>query len=217
MIIMHGSEKIIEEPKYDLGKPTNDYGKGFYCTRSFDMACEWACKHNTNGFVNEYDLDIEKLKVLNLFDEKYNVLNWIALLLKNRTFIIDSQIAIDAKEFIIANYYIDLSDYDVVIGYRADDSYFSFAQSFINNSLSVDGLAKALKLGNLGEQVALISGNAFLHLKFNGAKIVNKNRYYSKYISRDIQAREQYKKMIKEKSYINDVYVMDLLREKKND
>lgn len=42
----------------------------------------------------------------------------------------------DARNYIIDNFGIDLKDYDVVIGYRADDSYFSFAESFIQNVLS---------------------------------------------------------------------------------
>ena len=42
----------------------------------------------------------------------------------------------DARNYIIDNFGIDLKDYDVVIGYRADDSYFAFAESFVQNVLS---------------------------------------------------------------------------------
>ena len=59
----------------------------------------------------------------------------MALLLKNRTFRLSNEIAIDARDYIIENFSIDLSDYDVVVGYRADDSYFSFAESFVQNGL----------------------------------------------------------------------------------
>lgn len=45
-------------------------------------------------------------------DRKRRVLNWMALLLKNRTFNLQDEIA------------IDLSHYALVIGYRADDSFF---------------------------------------------------------------------------------------------
>ena len=31
--IYHGSDHIIEKPQYGYGKPYNDYGVGFYCTR----------------------------------------------------------------------------------------------------------------------------------------------------------------------------------------
>ena len=62
MIIWHGSSKIIKSPQYGYGNPHNDYGIGFYCTESKDMAKEWACANKENGFANCYDLDAEELK-----------------------------------------------------------------------------------------------------------------------------------------------------------
>ena len=44
LILLHGSDHKIEKPEYSLGKLTNDYGKGFYCTEDLEMAKEWACK-----------------------------------------------------------------------------------------------------------------------------------------------------------------------------
>ena len=130
IVLMHGSDHVIKKPDIRLGKENNDYGRGFYCTRELEMAKEWACKQNCDGFANIYDFDMAGLKTLNLLNGEYTILNWIALLLKNRTFSIDSQIGLDAKEYLIENFLIDTRDYDVIIGYRADDSYFSFANSF---------------------------------------------------------------------------------------
>lgn len=42
MTLFHGSEFRIEKPYAGGGKKTNDYGVGFYCTESEDLACEWA-------------------------------------------------------------------------------------------------------------------------------------------------------------------------------
>ena len=42
MTLFHGSEFKIEKPHVGGGKITNDYGSGFYCTESEDLACEWA-------------------------------------------------------------------------------------------------------------------------------------------------------------------------------
>ena len=63
--LLHGTDHIIEVPDIHIGNPHNDYGMGFYCTRVDEMAREWACKKNTDGFVNSYDFDTEGLKVLN--------------------------------------------------------------------------------------------------------------------------------------------------------
>lgn len=217
--LLHGTDHIIKTPQLSLGKEHNDYGRGFYCTEMPEMAKEWACKENKDGFVNEYDFNADGLNVLNLLDGDHTVLNWIALLLKNRIFTLQDEIAIDARNYIIEHYSVDLSGYDVVIGYRADDSYFSYAQSFVSNALPLRSLNQALKLGKLGAQTVLISENAFKQIKFVNAEPVDKEEYYPKFIARDSTARTTYQKEIKKsRTYKNDVFVMDILREEmKND
>lgn len=210
----HGTDHIIEVPDIQIGNPHNDYGKGFYCAREDEMAREWACKKNTDGFVNSYAFDIDGLKVLNLLDGNHTVLNWIALLLQFRTFQLDSEVAIDARDYIIDRYSIDLSGYDVVVGYRADDSYFQYAESFVSNTLPLRSLNKALRLGKLGEQTVVISQKGFDHLSFIDAYPVSKNVYYPKFLDRDINARDAYRKEIKKsKAYRDDIFVLDILRE----
>lgn len=217
--LLHGTDHIIKIPDYSLGKPHNDYGQGFYCTEDVKMAKEWACKENKNGFVNEYNFNTDGLSVLNLLDGKHSVLNWIALLLKNRIFTLQDEIAIDARNYIIEHFSVNLGDYDVVIGYRADDSYFSYAQSFVGNTLPLRSLNRALKLGKLGAQTVLISERAFTQIEFVDAAPVNKEIYYPKFLSRDTTARTTYQKEIKKsRSYRDDIFVMDILREEiKND
>lgn len=212
--ILHGTDHIIEVPDIDKGNEKNDYGKGFYCTRIPEMAKEWACKQNTDGFSNRYELDLTDLRILDLTDGKHTVLNWIAILLEHRTLSLDSEIAIDAKDYIIEHFSIDTSEYDVIIGYRADDSYFRYAESFVENGLSLRSLNKALHVGKLGEQTVLISKKAYNQIKFIDAEPVDKTIYYPKFIDRDTKAREAYKNDIrKTKSYRDDIFVMDILRE----
>ena len=212
--ILHGTDHIIEVPDIDKGNEKNDYGKGFYCTRIPEMAKEWACKQNTDGFSNRYELDLTDLRILDLTDGKHSVLNWIAILLEHRTLSLDSEIAIDAKDYIIEHFSIDTSEYDIIIGYRADDSYFRYAESFVENGLSLRSLNKALHLGKLGAQTVLISKKAYNQIKFIDAEPVDKTIYYPKFIDRDTKAREAYKNDIrKTKSYRDDIFVMDILRE----
>lgn len=217
MKLYHGSEVPVEKPLYKFGKTSNDYGQGFYCSNDEELAKEWACRRNIDGYVNEYELETNKLKILNLLDEKYNILNWIALLLKNRSFLVNDSLSMYAKEYIISNFYIDISEYDIVIGYRADDSYFAYAQSFINNSLSLESLNKALRLGNLGIQIVLISEKAFKCIKYISSNQIDSKIYNKKYVSRDRKARNDYKKLL-----VNDVlestYIVDIIRKEiKND
>ena len=215
--LSHGSNNIIDKPILSLGKTTNDYGKGFYCTEDFELACQWATKNNNNGYANEYVLDLSELKVLNLMDPKYTVLNWLAILLKNRTFRLYDETAIDAKEYLLNNFYIDTTEYDVVIGYRADDSYFSYAQSFISNSLSLKNLSAALKLGNLGTQIVLVSEKAFERLSFEKSHFADKKIYFPKFISNDEKAREEFQHKIKRnKPSKDDIYIRDIIIEEMN-
>ena len=58
MILYHGSEKIIDAPEFGKGNSHNDYGRGFYCTENEELAKEWACSNNNNGFANKYEFDI---------------------------------------------------------------------------------------------------------------------------------------------------------------
>ena len=212
--LLHGTDHIIEVPDINIGSQYNDYGRGFYCTKIDEMACEWACKKNTDGFVNIYDFDDDGLKVLNLLDGQHTILNWIALLLQYRTLKLDTELSVDARDYIIGHYSVDLSGYDVVIGYRADDSYFQYAEAFVSNSLPLRSLNKALRLGKLGEQTVVISQKGFERLKFSNAYPADKNIYYPKFLDRDTRARETYRKEIRNsKSYRDDIFVLDILRE----
>lgn len=214
LTLYHGTDHIIKVPNLAKGKDTNDYGRGFYCTLLLEMAKEWACKDNTDGFANEYHFNDEGLRVLNLLDGKHTILNWIALLLQHRIFTIQDEIARDAREYIIEHFSIDAKSYDVIVGYRADDSYFSYAQSFVSNTLPIRSLNKALQLGKLGEQMVLVSQKAFDRIEFVDAEPVSKEIYYPKFIARDTAARQSYQTEIKKnKSYLDDIFVMDILRE----
>jgi hypothetical protein len=49
--IYHGSDHIIEQPVFGKGKPFNDYGLGFYCTEHIELAKEWACSADSDGYL----------------------------------------------------------------------------------------------------------------------------------------------------------------------
>lgn len=191
--LYHGSAQIVEHPELGKGRVNNDFGQGFYCTMYYELACEWASKNGTaNGYTNEYVLDLSGLKVLDLTDPAYNILNWIALLIQNRIFTSTTSISKQAHEYLIENFSLDVSGYDVIKGYRADNSYFSFAQDFVNNTISVQKLAKQMKLGEPGIQYALRTKTALGQLTYVGAQEVDWTIYHAKYLKRDIKARRNY-------------------------
>ena len=210
MKIYHGSPNIIDKPIYGYGKIHNDYGLGFYCTESKDLAKEWSVDYGLDGYANCYELNLQGIKVLNLNDGSYTALHWLALLLRNRKFKDKSVLVRDAKEYLIKNYKIDYSKYDVIIGYRADDSYFSFARDFLQGTISYRQLAIALKLGNLGEQVVLKSEKAFNSIRFIDSEKAFSCEWYPKKIKRETDAKNEYfnsKRMERKKGdlYINQI------------
>ena len=212
MIIYHGSEKIIKSPVYGYGNSRNDYGRGFYCTESVDLAKEWACKNNTDGFANCYSLNMNDLHVFNLNSGEYNILNWLALLTDNRTYWQRHSMAEDAKNFLHDNYLIDISEYDVIIGYRADDSYFSFAQDFVMGIISLQKLSRAMRLGKLGEQIVLKSERAFNHIEYVSSERALAIEYYSKKNKRDMEARHTYLEDKRNMSSMDEIYILDIMR-----
>lgn len=213
LIVYHGSSKIIQKPVFGMGNPYNDYGLGFYCTESIELAKEWACAPETDGYANQYELDLSGLSVLSLTNGEYNILNWLFVLLENRKFRIDGDVAKLAKTYIFDNFAVDYKNYDIIKGYRADDSYFSFANAFLNNSLSIAQLEKAMLLGKLGEQVVAVSEKAFRALSFVDSTPAPKDIYLPKKLARDTAARENFRKERERGSILTEKYVVDLIRE----
>ena len=213
LIVYHGSNKIIERPKFGVGNPNNDYGLGFYCTETLDLAKEWACSAETDGYANKYSLNTDGLKILSLTSGEYNILNWLAILLENRKFRLSSDIALEAKEYIFENFLIDYKNYDIIKGYRADDSYFSFANAFLNSTISISQLEKAMVLGKLGEQIVAVSKKAFDALSFEEAIPAENEIYFPKKLARDNLAREEFRKEKKKGSVLTEKYILDIIRE----
>lgn len=219
LTIYHGSKDKIIQPIYGFGKKYNDYGLGFYCTENLELAKEWACTENLEGYANQYQLDMRNLSVLNLTKD-YHILNWLAILLENRSFELNNnELMVQAKQYILDTFLPDYRNYDVIIGYRADDSYFQFAKDFIQGTISLKTLGEAMRLGKLGEQIVLKSEKAFQTIKFAGYEKVDHKEYFSKRAQRDNKARNDYCTYLKNKKFDkNDIYIIDILREEmKND
>lgn len=210
--IFHGSSKIIENPQFGAGKNHNDYGLGFYCTENLEMAKEWACPEKENGFANKYEIETNGLKILNLSSAQFTALNWLAILIENRRFDLDTPLMRQGFDYLKNNFLPDYSKADIITGWRADDSYFSFAKAFLSNQISYNQLTNAMKLGKLGEQFVLKSEKSFHQLKFTGYENVDYKIYYSKRKKRDDDARLQYKNVSTQED-ITGLFMIDVIRE----
>ncbi len=215
-MLYHGSKLIIKNPAYGKGNPENDYGLGFYCTREPELAKEWACAEADDGFANQYQIETEGLSCLQLNNGRYHILNWLAILLENRRFDISSPVSARARQYILDTFLPDYKGYDLIEGYRADDSYFSFSRAFLSNGITLQQLRRAMRLGKLSEQVVLRTPAAFDALSFIGATPVDASIYHIRRMSRDKGAREDYKKMLSETPAGEEIYVSTIINEKWN-
>lgn len=211
MKLFHGSRDIIRKPLYGQGKIYNDYGQGFYCTRSRELAKEWAVSAQVSGFANEYEFNEKNLKILNLENSEYSILNWLAILIDNRRFDIQSDFGKEAKQYLLDNFRPDYEHYDVICGYRADDSYFSFAQDFLNNTISLNTLGNAMHLGELGIQYVLKSKIAFDRIEYIDSFRADKDEWFPKKEKRDKVARENYTQLLSKPWQRGEIYIMNII------
>ena len=215
MKIYHGSKYQIQKPIVKGSNQLNDYGPSFYLTLDIEAAKAWACKQDEIGGVNTYIVrkeTFDNLKILDLTDKsKYSVLNWLAILMHFRE--VSSSLKIRRQKVFewLEKYYIDVEQYDVVIGYRADDSYFRFPLAFINDSLAYEDLENVFMLGQLGVQYAFMSEKAIKSLKFESFTPCD-NVYLRSYHSIVIEANKKFDEFINKPIDPKKTYATDLVR-----
>lgn len=213
LTLFHGSDRIIEKPFYGGSKDNNDYGNGFYCTENADLAREWSVDLCRDGFLNRYELEESGLSVLRLNGGDYSILHWLAVLLENRRFQITSRLAREAKKYLLSEFAVPYRNADLIIGYRADDSYFSFASDFINGTISLSQLEEAMYPGRLGEQIVLKSKESYRHIRFLGYEPTDATHWYPRREQRDRAARKKYFRQDHEGWQKGELYMTRILDE----
>ena len=94
------------------------------------------------------------------------------------------------------------------------------AKDFLNNTISVNQLAQAMKLGELGEQVVLMTPKAFEKIQFIEYEIADGSIYNQKRMAREDRARKTYLSEHGSDFEIGaeDLFVRDIISQKvKND
>lgn len=184
--LYHGSDKEVRKPEYGLGKPDNDYGSGFYTTEDIERAKEWAVI-NGNGnesVCNRYQIDFDGLNVMKL--DEYGTLAWISEVISNRG--TENEMNAEIGQLLAQKYRVDTSEADVIIGYRADDSYIRVVDAFLENRLTIEELDRMFRKGRLGQQVFIKSIKAFDSLVFKGSEKVGPSEEYG---ASDKKARKE--------------------------
>ena len=197
LILYHGSPNRVIVPKFGFGEDRHDYGRGFYLTENLELAKEWAvCRPDeTNGWVHKYELEMEGLNILDF--QKYDVLSWLAELMKHRDAADSRRYKMLAQKF-IEKYGIDTCGYDVITGWRANASYFYIAKEFVRDNIDIEILEELLSLGGLGIQFCIKSERAFAQLSEVEQDImsVDYSEFNDRYNERDISARNKMRALV---------------------
>lgn len=211
MELWHGSRGIVKKPDLAKCRANNDFGLGFYCTTSQDLAKEWATARGTSGFASHYELDETGLSVLDLQSPEFSVLNWLAVVASHRIINECAPIAVAAVDYLRKNFYVDVAEYDLVGGYRADDSCFSYVRKFVNNDLTVGQLSAAMRVGELGSQVMLRTGQAFERLRYTGCEQAPFEMFGPRRMERDEGVRAKFRG-VASRHDLDGLYMSDILR-----
>ncbi len=197
IILYHGSPNEKITPKFGLGDEKHDYGKGFYLTESLELAREWAVYRPdaSNGWVHKFEIDTAGLNILDF--QEYSVLTWLAELMKHRDAADSKRYRLLSKQF-ISKFGVSTEDYDIIKGWRANASYFYIAKSFVRDEVDIDILEELLALGGLGIQYCIKTEKAYKKIfeHVDALQPVSFSQFNEKYNRRDIEARENMRKLI---------------------
>lgn len=219
--LYHGSPNAVLTPTFGLGEDKYDYGRGFYLTPDKELAKEWAVsgRPGVDGWLYSYTLDCTGLRILNFeTPEKNRALYWMAELILHRE---PDEVSRGAnydicRKFLLKRFGANTQNYDVVCGWRADDSYFRVVNQLLGDALSLSLLEEALRLGDLGIQYCCRSEKAFANLKVAAPPERAPYAQYSRaYHRRDTAARDAFTELQrsprnrprKGNLYMRDLYV----------
>ncbi len=155
MILYHGSNTIVSQPKLIKQDRFLDFGYGFYTTTNKEQAANFAKKVSIrkggNAIINIYEINENDLNnSLKIKDFKFANEEWLSFVSENRKGVYRGE------------------NYDVVIGPVANDDVYKTIEVYSSGLLTIDQAIAILKIKKLYNQFVFTSPNAISLLKFLG-------------------------------------------------
>lgn len=213
MIVYQGSDKIVDQPHILEASKKADFGQGFYCVASENMAAEWSATYSQYGYVNQYEFTPGRLHVVDLCDGNYTILSWLAVVLKYRNLDMKSTLTLERRDYIVENFFPDISSADVIKGLRADNSNFYIARQFLNNAISLSTLQEAMYQPESNAQMVLKTPKALKKVIFLKADPILWHAYFTSAMERDLSLRQDFliqkaRERVSEEIFITDIVKM---------
>lgn len=165
MKIYHGSTDHVRHPIVERGRPSTDFGKGFYTTANFEQAARWALnKKRTAGvgakaIVNSYEVDDALLD-----NPHYTILQFTDP---------DEQ----WLDFVIECRRGKGHAYDIVYGAVANDKIYATITLFESGVLNAAETVARLKVNDFFNQISFHNNRAIEELSYlNSVEIATESQ-----------------------------------------
>ena len=159
MILYHGSNIVVRNPKLMPQVRALDFGRAFYLTSDFEQAAKWAKtsvlrRGDGVATVSSFELDESRLATLNVLRFDAPNAEWLRFVTRNR-----------AEQ-------IDDSGYDVVAGPVANDNTMPVLNLYFKGAYSEEEALKRLLPQRLRDQYAMKTEEALVCLSFMEARSI---------------------------------------------
>ncbi|MBQ9037088.1 MAG: DUF3990 domain-containing protein [Erysipelotrichaceae bacterium] len=139
MLLYHGSNIKVENPRLLKVQRELDFGKGFYTTSDFEQASKWAKRtaarlRQNKGYVSVYEIEDDALASLQMLVFDKPDVNWLRFVVANR------------KGEVIEN------NWDIIIGPVANDQTAPVIDLFLDGMYDEDETIKRLLPQKLKDQ-----------------------------------------------------------------
>ena len=151
MLVYHGSNVEVREPRIIVGRNTKDFGTGFYCTVIKEQAERWAKRYAT-PVVNVYSM---------LINEKLDILEF-------------KEMTDEWLDFIIACRSGQPHGHDIVIGAMANDQIYNYVADYIDGIITREQFWTLARFKYPTHQINFCSEQALKCLTFYKAEVVKK-------------------------------------------
>lgn len=156
MIIFHGSNVVVEQPKILQSERMLDFGTGFYATSNKKQAVRWAEQVANRRELKDQMLSIYKFELeaaeRNLAFIRFDGPNgdWLDFVCANRS----------GRE--------SVNQYDIVLGPVADDKVYTVVQYYENGIYDKEEAIKRLKVEELYSQILFHTDRSLAYCRFTG-------------------------------------------------
>ncbi|MDD6728154.1 MAG: DUF3990 domain-containing protein [Eubacteriales bacterium] len=159
IILYHGSNIEVREPKIIKSKRLLDFGTGFYLTSDYEQAKKWAVRTTNrreegNPTVTIFTFDKNELERLNVLSFECANREWLRYISANRT----DKTAKDS--------------YDVVIGPVANDQAIRTVNNYLKGYFTEDIAIELLLPQNLKDQIVFKTEKALSALEYSEVRLV---------------------------------------------